>query len=122
MDYTVVPPRVVKLHYEIEDWAGDALICSVDTFLVTKKAEKEIKTEKLTGVTFEKARVTKSDVFKEIKPGVSLPRFVWLIPTGKAGVDDFGMFNRRLIISNKTLDLLQQLGLPRVREIKPFRE
>lgn len=120
MDYTVIPPRVTKLHYEIEGWDGDVLISSVDTFLITKKAAKALTSAGLTGLVFEKARVTRGYVFKEFFPGKTIPSFIWLKPVGTAGIDDFAVSNRHLIISERALEILKQLGIPTVRKIEPF--
>lgn len=120
MDYTVIPPQVTKLHYDVEGWDGDVLISSVDTFLLTKAAAKALTQAGLTGMSFDKAHVTRSVIFRELYPGRRLPRFVWFRPDGTAGVDDFGVSNRHLVVSKRALDLLKPLGIPGAREIEPY--
>jgi len=121
MDYTVIPPRVIDLHYNMDSWDGDALVVTfVDNFLLTTAAARALTQAGLTGMSFDKAHVTRSVIFREIHPGRRLPRFVWFRPNGTAGVDDFGVSNRHLIVSKRALDLLKQLGIPGTREIEPY--
>jgi hypothetical protein len=52
------------------------------------------------GVEFADAEISVSPQFKELHPGVKLPPFRWLKPTGVAGRDDFGLgSDHRLVVS-----------------------
>ncbi|MER9328195.1 hypothetical protein [Mesorhizobium sp. M0488] len=119
-DASVHPPIVSKLHYRFAGWLGDALVTSFPCFLVTEEAKHELLAIGISGATFADAKVTTSEDFHLVQPDVVLPPFVWLKVDGRAGHDDFGINQELyLVISERALDVLDELGLPSA-SIEPF--
>ncbi|MDX8514955.1 hypothetical protein [Mesorhizobium captivum] len=120
MDRSVHPPIVSKLVYQIDGWPGDVLIESFPCFLVTEGAERALLKAGFSGATFADVEITISDNFRDVFSNVKLPLLVWLKVDGKAGRDDFGIAsNLQLVISERILDVLDELGLP-LASFKPF--
>ncbi|HEY6259210.1 MAG TPA: hypothetical protein VIY51_25815, partial [Xanthobacteraceae bacterium] len=112
---------VIHLHYQFDGWLGDVLLTSFPSFIVTEDAKNKLLKSGVTGVRFDEVEVTTSDVFEEIYPGRRLPRFAWLQVVGRPGQDDFGIAaNRRLVMSERALDLLKELQLSHA-QIEPFK-
>jgi len=106
------PPRIDRLHYEFEDWSGDALVTSFPCFLVTRQGKEKLEFLGATGVVFDDVEVSTSDIFKELKPGFELPEFLWMKIVGEAGRDDFGIGpDFYLIVSERALNALREIGL-----------
>ncbi len=58
--------------------------------------------------------VTASEQFEELYPARQLPKFAWLRVEGKPGQEDFGIApDARLVVSQRALDVLRQLGVSR---------
>lgn len=121
MDRSVHPPIVDRLHYQFDGWLGDVLLESFPSFIVTDEARAMLQEAGATGARFGDVEITTSDQFRELYPNKQLPRFVWLQIVGKAGHDDFGIAaDGRLVVSDRTLDVLKGLGLSNAL-IGPFR-
>jgi hypothetical protein len=111
MDCDVHPPVVSKLHYHFDGWLGGVLLESFPCFIVTEVAKQRIQEAGLTGTRFEEVEVTASEQFQEFYPNRRLPKFVWLRVQGKAAQEDFGTAeDGRLVVSEKSLQILRQLG------------
>ncbi|MER9432995.1 hypothetical protein [Mesorhizobium sp. M0408] len=120
LDTSVHPPIVSKLIYQMDGWFGDVLITTFPCFLVTEEAKRALLEVGFSGATFAHVEVTTSEDFRELQPEVELPAFVWLKINGQAGRDDFGIArDLRLVVSERVLDLLEQLGTPSA-VIEPF--
>lgn len=122
MDTSVVPPRIVKLHYEFESWEGDALVTSYPIFMITEDGRQALSNAGLTGIEFDSLEVSKNDFFLEFCSDVKLPSFVWLRISGAAGKDDFGIgLKNNLIVSDRALKILVALGIPNaiIRDYHP---
>jgi hypothetical protein len=112
LDRSVHPPIVRKLHHHFDGWLGDALLESFPCFIATEAARLVIEAARLTGVRFERAEVTASEQFRELYPGRTLPPFAWLVVSGKAGREDFGLAeDARLVVSETALEALRKLGV-----------
>lgn len=111
MDTSTHPPLVSKLHYVFDGWPGDVLLTSFPCFIVTSKAKKVFEEMQLTGFSVDLVEISRSDYFIELYPSKILPEFSWLKINGEVGRDDFGIAENRLIISEKALDVLLELGL-----------
>lgn len=111
MDTSTHPPIVEKLHYVFDGWSGDVLLTTFPCFIVTSEARKALEQMRFTGFDISCVEVSKSDIFIELHPSIILPEFYWLKVNGVAGVDDFGIANNRLIVTEKVLQVLQDLGL-----------
>lgn len=108
------PTVVHKLHYEFQGWQGDELLESTPCFIVSERGAREIQKAQLTDATFDEVEVTTSEQFKELYPTRRLPKFVWLKVAGKPGQDDFAIApDGRLVVSERALRLLQELGISR---------
>ncbi len=109
MDTTVHPPKVYKLHYQLDGWLGDELLESFPCFIVSESLAQELEREHLSGFTLEDVEVTKSEQFEELYPGKALPKFFWLQVTGSAAQDDFGIAeDHRLVVSEGALNTLRK--------------
>ena len=107
IDTSTHPPIVSKLHVEFDTWHGSDLIESFPCFCVTNDLRNRIDASGLQGYAFDSAKVTVSEIFKELYPECKLPIFYWLRVCGVAGKDDFGLSGEhRLIISEATLHVL----------------
>jgi hypothetical protein len=118
MDRSVYPPVVSGLVYQIDGWSGDVLITNFLCFLVTEEAKRVLEVA-FSGATFADVEVTISDNFRAVYSDVKLPPFVWLKVNGRAGHDDLGVRNRPFVLSERVVDVLDELGLP-FASIEPF--
>ena len=120
MDRSFHPPIVTSLHYQFDGWLGDVLLESFPSFVVTEEAVGKLQEADATGVRFGDVEITTSDQFRELFGDRKLPRFAWLQIVGRAGHDDFGLApSRRLVISERVLDILNGLQLTNAL-IEPF--
>ncbi|ESQ90168.1 hypothetical protein ABAC460_10480 [Asticcacaulis sp. AC460] len=115
-----VGTTVHKLHYVFEDWFGDSIVTSSHCYIVTEAASIEILNDELTGVIFDDVEVSTYPQFSMLRPGVQLPKFVWMKVVGQQGKDDFGR-NRGedLVISERALNIFKKFGLT-VGEFRPL--
>jgi hypothetical protein len=112
---------VEKLHYEFDDWMGDEILESTPCYIVSTNMASRIKDAQLTGVSFDSVFITKSPEFNEMRPDVVLPQFVWLKIHGSVGLDDFGIArNLKLVVSDRALKLLKDVGMNNAGSISPF--
>lgn len=89
-------------------------------YIVTVPAQRALQAIRATGATFDQVEISRSEFFQDLHPGRQLPEFVWLKVHGKAGRDDLGIApNHRLVVSQRVLDLFEQLGMPDA-VVKPF--
>ena len=104
LDTSVHPPRVLRLHYEVDAWLGDDLVQSFPSYLVARRMWERLGSLKPTGVATAAAEITASDEFRELNPGRVVPQFVWLKVSGAPGKDDFGLTaNAGLVVSERVL-------------------
>ncbi len=108
-----------KLEYRFEGWLGDALLESTPCFIATERLAVEIQKAKLSGVKFDEVEISCSEEFDELFPGLELPKFVWLKPEGVPGNDDFGVFHSILVVSERALTLLKNVGVSNAH-VEPF--
>lgn len=109
MDTTVHPPRVTRLHYEVEDWLGDDLVESFPCFLVSAPLAARLTAAGLGSFALRGVTVTTTPEADEQLGDGALPEFQWLDVTGVAGRDDVGVTpNGQLVVSDKALALLRE--------------
>jgi hypothetical protein len=112
MDNSVHPPKVSRLHYELDAWLGDDLIQSFPCYLVSEKLKRKISASSLSGAAFDSVEFSLSPNFKERHPSKFVPDFAWFKITGSVGKDDFGVeADGRIVVSERALTLIQQLNL-----------
>lgn len=100
-------PTVEQLHYEFTDWLGDALLESTPCFIVTEALAESIESAGLSGYEFAEVEVSTAYPFEEMHPGLTLPPFRRLIPTGTPGVDDFAMSaSFCLVVSSRAKEVI----------------
>lgn len=75
MDNSFFPPLIKNLHYEFEGWLGDDILESFPCYIVTERLRDGIELGKLTGVSFDKVFISKSETFLELYPDRELPNF-----------------------------------------------
>ena len=115
-DRTIIPPTVKKLHYVLDGWNGggwneDQLISSTPCFLVTEALQEALIKANITGGSYDKVLVTKSLNFKADYPKTSIPKFLWLKVNGSLNVDDLCLINKKLIVSDRALQIFKANGL-----------
>lgn len=121
-DTSVHPQVVSKLHYEFDGWLGDVLLTSFPVFIITESAKEKLTAMGATGIEFDRVEISTSQQYKDFYPNRTLPKFVWLKITGRAGQDDFGIApapDLRLVISESALNALEPLGISHA-EIEAF--
>jgi hypothetical protein len=112
------PLVVTRFHYELDMWPTDDLLQAVGVFMASEQLVNKLKPliPPVTGVSFDEVEVTTSDRFDEwhSKPGTEtyrdkskLPKYVWLKVSGRAGIDDFGLANSRLVVSDRVLSAMR---------------
>jgi hypothetical protein len=112
MNTDVHPPVVSKLHYHFDGWLGDELLESFPCFIASERMKQKLQEAQFTGTSFDQVEITASEQFEELYPSRKLPRFFWLRVQGTTGQDDFGTApDGRLIVSERALGLLQELGI-----------
>ena len=112
---------VHKLNYEFDGWLGDELLESSACYIVTERMAREIERAQLTGARFDEVEVTTSEQFRDIYADRQLPKFVWLRVGGKLGQDDFVLGpDRRLVVSDRALELLKRVGVSHAASVMPF--
>lgn len=113
--------EVKKLHYKFDGWLGDQLIESTPCYIVSEHLAIEISREKLSGAEFDEVEVTVSDQFVDMYPDREIPKFVWLKVSGTPGEDDFGIASGlRLTVSERALNLLEQIGISHAASVVPY--
>jgi hypothetical protein len=112
LDASVHPPRVSRLHYELEGWLGGEILTSFPVYVVTGRLRAALEAMGATGVEFAPVEITTSPTFDQLYPGRQLPEFFWMKVQGRPGVDDFGMSDdHRLVASQRAYDALRQFPL-----------
>ena len=112
VDFSVHPPVVESLQYVFHGWLGDALLESFPVYIVTKRLAEAIASQPITGYRFREVEVETSKQFQELYPERTLPSFLWLVPFGEAGSDDFGTSDSdELVVSESVMELFKQFQL-----------
>ena len=112
LDPDVHPPTVIKLHYKIINWLGDALLESFPALIITREAADALNKTGASGFECRDVELTVSESFREIYPERVLPEFLWLSVTGEAGRDDLGIADdSRLVVSDRALNVLRTFGV-----------
>jgi hypothetical protein len=112
MNRTVHPPKVSRLHYELDGWLGDELLETFPCFVLTRELADALRDAELTGLGFGEVEVTTSAQFKELYPERSVPSFVWLRPTGESAKHDLALDkDARLVVSERALDIFRSRNL-----------
>lgn len=111
LDTTVHPPRVYRLHYEVQGWSGDELLESFPCYLVSPALAAQLSSADLTGAQFADVEVTISSGAEDwVDPAVL--QFRWLQVSGTPGNDDLGVDETaRLIVSDQALDAMRRHSL-----------
>lgn len=108
MDTSIHPPIVSRLHYTVDDWAGDELLESTPCFIITQHLASIVDAADLSGYRLADVEVTLSDTGTELLGDTELPTFRWLQVTGTAGTDDFGVTSdASIVVSTRALDTLR---------------
>lgn len=111
LDHTTTPFTVTYLHYEIETWRGSEILGTHPVLVVTARLRDEIVAAGLSGVSWDDALVTVEQEqgvgYMAEKGQVLPPAWVWLVPTGTAGVDDIAEARPgRLVVSQAALNVI----------------
>jgi len=115
MDTSVHPPLVTRLHYEIGyGWGGDELLESFPCYIVTETLANRLTNAGLTGFQLLDVEVTFDEDAAEEHAGEAVPRFRWLVVTGRPGTEDLGITDKaQIVVSAKALDVLRTGRLDR---------
>jgi len=99
-NFDLHPPIIEKLHFQFDGWLGDERLATA------------LSSSQLSGYNLEVAEISTSDVFEELYPECTLPRFSWLQVSGTIGKDDFSVTNDGLLlVSGRAMVLLQRYQL-----------
>ena len=124
LDTSVHPPIIVNsnLHIHIDTTFDSSLITIFPVYCVTRELKADIERAGLTGCAFDRAKITKSDMFHDFYPeGKELPDLEWIKIEGVAGKDDFGMSaDHFLVVSQKAYSVLQEHPLAECK-VKQFK-
>jgi len=120
LDTSVHPPVVHRLHYVFDFWPDETLVRTFPCYVVMEEAKQRLLSMNATGIKFDEVEATMSEEFDEPWPSEEMPKLSWLKVLGQAGRDDFGVTpDHRLVISERALDMLRELGIP-YAGIEPF--
>jgi hypothetical protein len=112
-DNSVHPPIIHKLEYVLDDIPEDVLFTSWPAYVISEEAKQALIKSGFTGMSFDEVEISKSYIYEENHGSKSPGKFSMLRIEGEAGRDDFGIGSEwRLVISERALDLLDNLGLP----------
>jgi hypothetical protein len=111
-DWRAHPPIIEKLHYEIDLPLDDAIIAHFPVWVVTAAAKSAIEAAALSGASFDDVQISESANYEALWADRKLPQYAWLKVHGKAGHDDFGTRESKLVVSDRALKLLRTLGIP----------
>jgi hypothetical protein len=111
-DLRARPPLLEKFNYQFDTWLGDPLLEALSNFIVTDRLKERLIETHASGVEFGDVEVTKSETYLDFYGDRPLPAFSWLLITGRAGKDDFGLSSSGyLIVSERMMNLLKAFGL-----------
>lgn len=112
MDSSTHPPRVARLHYQLDDWMGDGLLESFPCFVVTQRLGDALEQAELTGFALADVEISVSDTGAELLGDTRLPDFRWLRVAGAPGADDFGLAgDGSLVVSERAFEVLRTGGI-----------
>ena len=112
LDASVHPPAVTRLNYVFDGWLGDDLLETFPCYILSDRGRRGIEELAPSGVSFEAVTITKGDQFFQADPRTPLPKFWWLKPLGRPGVDDIGSTpSGRLVVSQRILQELKRWSL-----------
>jgi len=107
-----IPESVKELLFVFDGWLGDDLVTSHPIFMVTDRLKSAVEDEKLTGVEFLKAVVTRSELFFEVHGNLELPKFWWMKISGVENKDDFVLTqNTDLIVSDQAYSVIRGFNM-----------
>jgi len=112
LDATTHPPRVERFHLDLTNWLGDDLVEVFPCFAVTQRLADALRSSGFTGYELASMVTTVNPDQREFDPGIVVPEFKRLLPTGRAGADDFGTDERHhLVVSRRCWDLLRRFAV-----------
>ncbi len=112
LDHTVVPFRIIRLHYAFDDCFGDWLVTTHPVFLLLRPVAEELRDSGATGFALRPVDVTKTDVYDELHPdAAALPDFAWLDVHRRAGTDDVGLTPAGHLVLSEPVHARLQPGL-----------
>ena len=95
-------------------WLGDELVRCHPMLLVTTPLKVALSSVGPTGLTMERARVTRSPFFLQHSPDDKLPAFWALNPAARPGVDDAAVTDDgSFVVSRRVLDVLMEFRVGR---------
>tara|TARA_B100001989_G_scaffold250165_1_gene226782 strand:- start:979 stop:1392 length:414 start_codon:yes stop_codon:yes gene_type:complete len=108
MNTSCHPPIVSKLHLIFDGWLGDEILETFPCFFVTNDLANSLKENKLSGFSLDTMETEVSFEFKQLYQDKQLSEFLWLKIDGTAKEDDFGIDDKKLVISEKALSVLKK--------------
>ncbi|MFC3896046.1 hypothetical protein ACFOWZ_31610 [Lentzea rhizosphaerae] len=101
---------VTRVHYEVADWLGDCVVTSHPVYLVLRDTGRRLTEAGFTGFALDEALVTADEQFHIFNPDGVLPDLVWLKVHGEPGVDDLGLDEGDLVVSEPVMDVIRADG------------
>ena len=110
VDNSTFPPTINDLHLVFDGWLGDDLVACFPCYLVSVTLLNAMEEASLGGFLVGDVKVSYSEIFKDLFPDIVMPSFKQLIIKGKKGDDLYINENRRLVVSNRALQVLENNG------------
>jgi hypothetical protein len=109
---SVIPMEIESLHLLFEGWLGSEIMELSPVFFVSLQMALKIEKIKFSGLDcLENIKAEKSENFEEMYPNKAIPSCKLLRISGIPYVDDMGIDNGYLIVSERVNDLLNQFDL-----------
>jgi hypothetical protein len=119
MDNSTSPPRIDRLHIEIEDWLGDDLLECFPIFMVTERLAEALSRSGLTGFEIGEVTLTKSGLYEDMHPDLPLPNLRWL-KVGRGEESDLALGSANCLeASASAFAILQRFSITHCRAEAP---
>jgi hypothetical protein len=106
-DTSVTPPKLHRVEFIFETLPSDDLIEDARCYLISDKFVALFKKHCFSGAELKPCILSTDRTFQTLHPNMEAPRYSWIDITGQAGIHDFGMNSKRiLVVSERVLDLL----------------
>lgn len=123
-----VAPRVRTLDYRFEVWPGDELLAGPSCFIHSRRLGAGLRAAGLSGLSFGRARLSRSEAFLARHPDLLLPPFERLLPLGRVELKGRNVVAwsgeavceseaGELVLDEAALELLRRCRIPNARVV-----
>lgn len=113
IDNSIYPPKIQKLHINVEDWMGDNIMEKFPVYIITERLKKGLQTTDFKGFKINNLELTTDEYFFEhYQLKKEIPKFYWLLVIGKKNKDDLYIDDQNILnISEKLFLFLKRYNL-----------